>query len=334
MVGPSCRTKSTIRSRFVRLGLITAQIVVSVRPSCQSVDRSVPPRPAGRSRRPTSKRLTLRVWEYTSTRPMPWTSMVTSPGAKPAPGHRSPSSMVWVVAGSPGSRSSAGCRTAGVVAAWDLPGYGASTALAAASHLRGLGRRCGPIHRRARRLGPCRRHVVRRNDRPVPGRRVPGSCAITHPDVHQPEVRARRHRPGCMAGGARLGSLDRGETPADFAHAVLGGLAGPLITPGALAGQVAAMARISSDALRSSIECLVTHDSRALLSAIVAPTQCLVGSVDRETPAAYSEAIAVGIGAGTPGPRHRRSRSSAAGRAAGRGERADRPPFRPAEGRL
>ena len=80
---------------------------------------------------------------------------------------------------------------------------------------------------------------------------------------------------------ARLASLDAGREPADFADAVLAGIAGPNISPDALAGQQAAMARISSAALRRSIECLVTHDSRAVLGSVAVPTLCLVGEPRR-----------------------------------------------------
>ena len=44
--------------------------------------------------------------------------------------------------------------------------------------------------------------------------------------------------------------------------------------------------------LRDSIDCLVTHDSRALLPTISAPTLCIVGELDQETPVAYAFALA------------------------------------------
>ena len=94
---------------------------------------------------------------------------------------------------------------------------------------------------------------------------------------------------------ARLAPLDAGQEPVDFADAVLGHLAGPAITAEALNGQRAAMARITGAALRRSIDCLITHDSRALLASIRTPTLCLVGALDDETPIAYSEAIAGSI---------------------------------------
>lgn len=94
---------------------------------------------------------------------------------------------------------------------------------------------------------------------------------------------------------ARLAPLDAGLEPVDFADAVLGHLAGPDITAEALAGQRAAMARITGEALRRSIDCLITHDSRELLGRITAPTLCLVGELDDETPEAYAQAVASGI---------------------------------------
>jgi 3-oxoadipate enol-lactonase len=94
---------------------------------------------------------------------------------------------------------------------------------------------------------------------------------------------------------ARLAPLDAGQEPVDFASAVLAHLAGPHISDAALDGQRAAMARVSGAALRRSIDCLVTHDSRALLPTIVVPTLCLVGELDEETPADYGRALSAGI---------------------------------------
>ena len=91
---------------------------------------------------------------------------------------------------------------------------------------------------------------------------------------------------------ARLAPLAAGREPAEFADDVLAAIAGPLITPEAMAGQRAAMARVTGDALRRSIDCLVTHDSRALLPTITAPTLCAVGELDEETPVAYAFALA------------------------------------------
>jgi 3-oxoadipate enol-lactonase len=91
---------------------------------------------------------------------------------------------------------------------------------------------------------------------------------------------------------ARLSPLDAGLEPADFAGDVLAAISGPHISAEALDGQRAAMARLSGRALRRSIDCLVTHDSRPLLPTITAPTLCAVGELDEETPVAYAFALA------------------------------------------
>ncbi len=91
---------------------------------------------------------------------------------------------------------------------------------------------------------------------------------------------------------ARLAALDDGREPVDFADQLLASIAGSHISSEAMAGQRAAMARVPGRAMRSSIDCLVTHDSRALLPTIAAPTLCMVGELDQETPVAYAFALA------------------------------------------
>ncbi len=59
-----------------------------------------------------------------------------------------------------------------------------------------------------------------------------------------------------------------------------------------IGGQIAAMRRVPADGLRRSIDCLITHDTRAILPGIQAPALVLVGALDDETPPAYSQAIA------------------------------------------
>ena len=178
------------------------------------------------------------------------------------------------------------------VVAWDQPGYGASqplpgvvtfTALAGAvidlldtldvesAHLGGISFG-GMIAQYVTASSPSRvRSLALLATSPVFG--LDG----TKPDVWR---------------AARLAPLDAGRQPADFADDVLTAIAGPHISTAAMAGQRAAMARISADALRNSIECLVTHDSRAVLPAITAPTVCMVGDLDEETPVAYGFALA------------------------------------------
>ena len=55
------------------------------------------------------------------------------------------------------------------------------------------------------------------------------------------------------------------------------------------------MSRIPAEGLRAAVECLPTHDVRARLGEIAAPTLVLVGEHDEETPLAYAEALASGI---------------------------------------
>ncbi len=88
---------------------------------------------------------------------------------------------------------------------------------------------------------------------------------------------------------ARLAPLDAGWEPIEFAERVLRGIAGPAITDAAYESQRAAMARVTGSALRRSIDCLVTHDTTALLSTIAAPTLVMVGEFDQETPPEYSQ---------------------------------------------
>jgi 3-oxoadipate enol-lactonase len=93
----------------------------------------------------------------------------------------------------------------------------------------------------------------------------------------------------------RLAPLDEGQEPIEFSGMVLRAIAGPNITDEALAGQRLAMAEVSGAALRRSIDCLVTHDSRPVLGQISAPTICLVGAFDNETPPEYADVLAAGI---------------------------------------
>jgi 3-oxoadipate enol-lactonase len=93
----------------------------------------------------------------------------------------------------------------------------------------------------------------------------------------------------------RLAPLLAGQEPKDFASAVLSRLAGPHISETAMAQQVRAMSRISAAALIRSIDCLVTHDSFSALAKIRARSICIVGSLDDETPLAYSQQIAANV---------------------------------------
>jgi 3-oxoadipate enol-lactonase len=190
------------------------------------------------------------------------------------------------------------------VIAWDLPGYGDGPILSG---------ECGPapfsFPLLADAIVAFVDEVFGRPDAPkAPGVHIVGisfggmiaqHAAALHPDRFASLTLLSTSPRFGMDGtspeawrAARLAPLDAGQEPIDFADAVLRRLAGPHISEEALAGQRAAMGRVSGAALRRAIDCLVTHDSRALLGAITAPTLCLVGELDDETPVAYSRYLA------------------------------------------
>jgi pimeloyl-ACP methyl ester carboxylesterase len=176
------------------------------------------------------------------------------------------------------------------VAAWDLPGYGAAAPLPDVElSFRALADAAAAF---IAALGAERAHVV--------GISMGGMIAQYLAAWHPQRVRSLTMLASSPAFGldgtephqwraARLAPLDDGLEPVDFADRVLSAISGPHIQPAALAGQRAAMARISSAALRRSIDCLVTHDTRSLLSSIHAPTLVMVGELDEETPVQYSQ---------------------------------------------
>jgi 3-oxoadipate enol-lactonase len=178
------------------------------------------------------------------------------------------------------------------VIAWDMPGYGASrpleaevtfTALADSviAFLDTLG--AGEVHLGGISFGGMiAQYVAARHPRRVLSLALLSTSPMFGLDGTKPdEWRA-----------ARLAPLDAGREPVDFAGDVLRAIAGPHISAAAMEEQRAAMARVTGRALRASIDCLVTHDSTALLPAITAPTVCMVGDLDQETPAAYGFALA------------------------------------------
>ncbi len=181
------------------------------------------------------------------------------------------------------------------VAAWDLPGYGDSDPLDEPTTFAAL---AAAVGRWADTLGEEHVHlcgismggmIAQYAAAAMPHRVRSLTLLSTSPkfglDGTDPdEWRARR-----------LAPLDAGRQPSEFAEDVLSSIAGPALGAEAFAQQVAAMRRISAEGLRRSVECLVHHDSRAILGQIVCPTVILVGELDQETPPAYSEAIHHGI---------------------------------------
>lgn len=175
------------------------------------------------------------------------------------------------------------------VAAWDMPGYGAAPRLVDGTTFGTLAQAAADW---IAVLGHDSAHVVGISM----GGMIAQYLAAWHPDrVRSLTLLATSPAFGMDGTSAeqwraeRLAPLDDGLEPADFADHVLRQLAAPTITAELLDGQRKAMERVTSAALRRSIDCLITHDSRALLSTIAAPTLVLVGELDVETPRSYAQ---------------------------------------------
>lgn len=186
----------------------------------------------------------------------------------------------------------AGLAVAHRVVAWDLPGYGASAPIEGAATFDALADAVasfvGLLQESAVHLvgisfgGMIAQYTAARHPSLVASLTLLATSPAFGLDGTKPdEWRA-----------ARLAPLDEGLEPVDIAERVLGGLAGPHLSAEAMAGQVAAMGRITGAALRRSIDCLITHDSRSLLPTITAPTLCIVGELDDETPPSYAMSVA------------------------------------------
>lgn len=94
---------------------------------------------------------------------------------------------------------------------------------------------------------------------------------------------------------ARNEVLDAGKTPADLAPKIVDGLVGPAPDAAAKANCVASMSRISSDAYRQALACLVTWAFDDRLAEIDLPTWCIAGKDDRTAPVASLKRLADGI---------------------------------------
>jgi len=208
---------------------------------------------------------------------------------------RGDGSLVVLLHGLGGSRLSWEPQLSGLanrwrVAAWDLPGYGQSPPLPDSPYtFRALAAAAADW---IEALGAEQAHVI--------GISMGGMIAQYLAAWHPQRVRSvtllstspRFGLDGTLSAqwrAARLVPLDEGQEPADFAERVLRGLASPGITDDAFQGQVTAMARITGTAMRRSIDCLVTHDTTALLGSIRQRTLVLVGEFDAETPPEYSQ---------------------------------------------
>jgi pimeloyl-ACP methyl ester carboxylesterase len=185
------------------------------------------------------------------------------------------------------------------VVAWDLPGYGASAPLDDPLTFPAL---ADAVARLLDALATDRAHVVGLSM----GGIIALHAAVRHPDrvrslallSTSPAFGLDSTRPEDWR-AARLGPLDAGREPGEYAVGVITAIAGPGISSATVAEQAAAMGRITGPALRRAIDCLVTHDLRGRLGEITAPTLVLTGELDRETPPAYGRALADALPAAT-----------------------------------
>jgi pimeloyl-ACP methyl ester carboxylesterase len=179
--------------------------------------------------------------------------------------------------------------------AWDLPGYGGSAPLTGPLTFAGLADAVAGL---LDAVGAEAAHVVGLSF---------GGMIAQHATLRYPaRVRSLALLSTSPAFGLdgtaadawraeRLAPLDAGRTPAEIAPEVIDAIAGPSLSDAARAEQVAAMARIRTDALRGAIACLPTHDVRDRLAGVTAPTLVLTGELDVETPPAYGRALADAI---------------------------------------
>ena len=90
----------------------------------------------------------------------------------------------------------------------------------------------------------------------------------------------------------RLEPLDDGDTPADFAPAVVKRLLSKDVSAETMAIAVSSMSRISPEAYRDALECLVTWNFVDYLDEIEAPALCIAARDDVTAPVAALEALA------------------------------------------
>lgn len=93
----------------------------------------------------------------------------------------------------------------------------------------------------------------------------------------------------------RYDILDAGKTPADLAPAIVEGLLGSDPHADAAANCLASMSRITSDAYRAALACLVTWAFDDQLERITAPTLCIAGAEDTTAPVASMQRLVDGI---------------------------------------
>ncbi len=179
--------------------------------------------------------------------------------------------------------------------AWTLPGYGASPSMASLT----WPKLSAMLVRLLDHIGLERVHVVGLSM----GGYIAQQFAVDYPDRVDRLVLAGTSAQFGRGNAsfierflaARLAPLDDGATPADFAAEVVTALLSANATSTAVANAVASMSKISADAYRSALACLVTWSLVDRLHEIQAPTLCIAAADDRTAPVAGLEELATGI---------------------------------------
>lgn len=176
--------------------------------------------------------------------------------------------------------------------AWDMPGYGASPAPAAA----GFDAWAGALETGLDALGveTCvlvghsiggmiAQTLVAR----APGRVRALVLSATSPAFGNPDGEFQR---AFIA--ERLGPLDRGATMGDLAEIFVPGLVGSAAPPESIAAARATMARVPTATYRAAMEALVRFDARATLGEIACPCLLIAGAEDGAAPPRVMERMA------------------------------------------
>ena len=95
--------------------------------------------------------------------------------------------------------------------------------------------------------------------------------------------------------GQRLAPLDRGLSPADFAHELVPAMMSDNAPEAAIAAAMASMSALSPDTYRATLHCLVTFNRRDNLENIDCPTLALAADMDEAAPAGMMEKMAGNI---------------------------------------
>ncbi len=176
-------------------------------------------------------------------------------------------------------------------AAWDMPGYGASEPVSVLSFPQLADAVAGWLEE----MGSSA-HIVGLSM----GGMIALHVAVRHPSLVRSLALADTSPAFGLDGSddphrwlhERLAPLRAGRTPADIAPELFTRLVPNGDGDGALAAAIAAMSRVSAEAMTAAVHCLPTHDVCDQLADIRCPTLVIVGENDSETPPSYARHLA------------------------------------------